>query len=74
MGAGLFSSTEIDSGWVGVGGGVAWVAQSVECLTLDISSGLDLRVVCSSPLTGLHIQLGSYWKEGRMEGRKEGRK
>ena len=27
----------------------AWVAQSVGCLTLDLSSGLDLRVVRSSP-------------------------
>ena len=23
----------------------AWLAQSVKCLTLDLSSGLDLRVV-----------------------------
>ena len=27
-----------------------WVAQSVECLTLDLSSGLHLRVVSSSPV------------------------
>ena len=30
----------------------AWVAQSVECLTLDFSSGHDLRVVGSSPASG----------------------
>ena len=29
-----------------------WVAQSVKCLTLDLSSGLDLRVVNLSPPTG----------------------
>ena len=27
----------------------AWVAQSVKCLTLDLSSGLYLRVVSSGP-------------------------
>ena len=27
----------------------AWVAQSVKCLTLDLSSGLDLMVVSWSP-------------------------
>ena len=31
----------------------AWVAQSVECLTLDISSGCDLTVM------GLRATLGS---------------
>ena len=30
----------------------AWVAQLVKCLTLDFSSGLDLRVVSSSPALG----------------------
>ena len=32
--------------------GGAWVAQSVERLTLDFSSGHDLRVVGSSPALG----------------------
>ena len=27
-----------------------WVAQSVKCLTLDLSSSLDLRVMSSSPI------------------------
>lgn len=31
-----------------------WVAQSVKCPTLDLSSGLDLRVVGSSPLWAPH--------------------
>ena len=35
---------------------VAWVAQSVRRLTLDLSSGLDLRAVSSSPV--LHSALG----------------
>ena len=30
----------------------AWVAQLIECLTLDLSSGLDLKVVSSSPALG----------------------
>ena len=30
----------------------AWVAQSVKCRTLDLSSDLDLRVVSSSPRLG----------------------
>ena len=29
-----------------------WLAHSVEHLTLDLSSGLDLRVVSSSPILG----------------------
>ena len=29
-----------------------WLAESVKCLTLDLSSGLDLRVVSSSPILG----------------------
>jgi len=29
-----------------------WVAQSVECLTLGLTSGLDLRLMCSSPALG----------------------
>ena len=32
--------------------GGAWVAQSVKCRTLDLSSDLDLRVVSSSPRLG----------------------
>ena len=31
----------------------AWVAQSIKHLTLDLSSGLDLRVVSSSPTLGV---------------------
>lgn len=34
----------------------AWVIQSVKCLTLDLSSGIDLRVMSSSPV--LHFVLG----------------
>ena len=30
----------------------AWVAQSVKCLTLQLSSGLDLRVMGLSPTSG----------------------
>ena len=33
--------------------GGTWVAQSVKHLTLDLSSGLDLRVVSSSPMLGM---------------------
>ena len=32
--------------------GGAWVAQSVGCLTFDLSSVLDLRVMSSSPVLG----------------------
>ena len=32
--------------------GGAWVAQSVKCLTLDLSSGFDLKVVISSLMLG----------------------
>ena len=32
--------------------GGTWVAQSVECLTLDFGSGHDLMVVRSSPTSG----------------------
>ena len=31
---------------------LAWVAQSVKHLLLDLSSGLDLRVLSSSPTLG----------------------
>ena len=40
----------------------AWVAQSIEHLTLDLSSGLDLRVVSSNPVLG--------WALGVKPGRK----
>ena len=30
--------------------GTAWLAQSLECPSLDLTSGLDLRVVSSSPM------------------------
>jgi len=33
----------------------AWVSQSVEHQTLDLSSGLDLRVVSSSPVLGFTL-------------------
>ena len=32
-----------------------WVAQSVKCLTLDLSSGLDLTAVSSSPMLGFAL-------------------
>ena len=35
----------------------AWVAQSVKCLTLDFSSGLDLGVVSSSTTLGSTLGL-----------------
>ena len=35
-----------------IDGRVAWVAQLVECLTLDCSSGRDPRVMGSSPTSG----------------------
>ena len=34
------------------GSGGAWVAQSVECLTLDFGSGHDPRIQGSSPKSG----------------------
>ena len=39
----------------------AWVAQSVEHLTLDFGSGHDLRVVRSSPLSGSMLGVESAW-------------
>ena len=45
----------------------AWVAQLVKHLTHDFSSGLDLRVVRSSPTLGMEPTL----KRGREEGRRE---
>ena len=38
-----------------------WVAQSVKHLTLDLSSGLDFRIMSSSPTLGLG--LGAYFKK-----------
>ena len=35
----------------------AWVAQLVKHLTLDLSSGLDLRVVSSSPVLGYALSM-----------------
>jgi len=35
-----------------MGSGGAWVAQSIECLTLDLGSGLDITVMTSSPTVG----------------------
>jgi len=37
----------------------AWVAQTVKCLTLDLSSGLDLRVLSSSPALGSMLGMES---------------
>ena len=34
-----------------------WVAQSVECMTLDLGSGHDLRVVGSSPVSGSTLSM-----------------
>ena len=35
----------------------SWVTQSVECLALNLSSGLDLRVVSSSPILGSMLDM-----------------
>ena len=40
-----------------------WVAQSVKHLTLDLSSGLDLRVCELKPHVGLHAGLGAILKQ-----------
>ena len=40
-----------------------WVAQSVECLTLDLSSGLDLGVGSSRPSLQLHAGHEAYFKK-----------
>ena len=39
----------------------AWVAQSVERLTLDFSSGHDLRVMGSSPALGSVLSMEPAW-------------
>lgn len=41
-----------------------WVAQLVKPLTLDFSSGLDLRVMSSSPMLG-STQRGAYLKKNK---------
>jgi len=38
-----------------------WVAQSVECLTLDFSLGHDFRVLGSSPESGSMLSVQSAW-------------
>ena len=44
-----------------------WVTQSVEHLTLDFSSGLDLRVMNSSPMLG---STGTYFRKKFGSGRR----
>ena len=39
-----------------------WVAQSVECLTLDLSLDLDFRVMSSSPAIGSMPGIEPSWK------------
>ena len=39
----------------------AWVAQSVECLTLDFGSGHDPRVLGSSPVSGSLLGAEPTW-------------
>ena len=41
----------------------AWVAGSVKHPTLDLSSGLDLRVLSSGPCVGLHAGRAAYLRE-----------
>lgn len=47
-----------------LGAGGAWVAQSIECLTLDPGSGLDLTVMSSSPTMGMEPTLKKKKKDG----------
>ena len=47
------------------------MAQLVECLTLDFSSGLNLRGVSSNPMLGSVLGMKPT-KEGREEGREGG--
>ena len=42
----------------------AWVAQLVKCPTLDLSSGLDLRVMSSSPVLGSALGMEPTQKSG----------
>ena len=46
----------------------AWVVQSANCPSLDLSSGLDLRVVSSSAALGLHSGCGAYLKTNIKQG------
>ena len=48
------------------------MAQSVKQLTLDLSSGLDLRVMSSSSTLGSAMGLEPMKEKGRKEGKKEG--
>ena len=41
--------------------GDTWVAQSVECPTLDFGSDHDLRVVRLTPLSGSALDTESAW-------------
>ena len=44
-----------------------WVAQSVQCPTLDLSSGLDLRVASSSPALGSTLGMETTLKKKEKE-------
>ena len=43
----------------------AWVAQLVKCRTLDFSSGLDLRVLVSSPALGYTLSVKPTLKKNK---------
>ena len=45
-----------------------WVAQSVKHLTLDLSVGLDLRVMSSSPMLSSNAGRGAYLKKKKNRG------
>ena len=47
----------------------AWISQSLKHLTLDLSSGLDLRVMSSSPTLGFK----KLHSKGREQGRSKGK-
>ena len=44
-----------------------WVAQSVKHLTLDLSSGLDLRVLSSSPTLGSMLGVEPTFKKKKLK-------
>ena len=48
----------------------AWVSQLVKCLTLDLSSGLDLRFMHSSPTLVSMLSVEPTVKEKKKFGRK----
>ena len=50
------------------------MAQSVKRLTLDLSSGLDLKVVSSSPTLGSTLGVKLRKEERQEEGKKERKK